>query len=153
MNRKHLLIMCIMSLIGGLIGSILFNNLITGKPAFAEKSKRKHIKAIPAEKFVITDKDGDIRAVFGIINEEPALMMFGRESSLPKMMLFDSKRCRAELFLRPNGEPSLNLYDQESTMRTALGNVKVKDTNGEIQDMQSTLVFFDEKGRISWSAP
>ena len=145
--------MCVMSLLGGLIGSILFNNIITGEPAFAKKSEWKHIKAIAAEKFVITDKDGDIRAVLGIINKEPALMMFGRDNSLPRLMLFDSKRCRAELFLRPNGEPSLNLYDKESTMRTALGNVKIKDTTGHIQYLQSTLVFFDEKGQVSWSAP
>jgi hypothetical protein len=124
---------------------------MTGKPAYAEK--QTHFKTIAAERFIIVNEDGDMRAVFGIVNTEPTLMMFGRENSLPKLMLFDSKRCRAELFLSQNGEPSLSLYDQDSTMRMALGNVKIKDTAGEIQDLQSTLVFFDEKGKVSWAAP
>jgi hypothetical protein len=153
MNKKHLSIMCVMSLLGGLIGGILFNNIIAGKPAFAKKTERDHIKTIAAEKFIIVDENGDIRAVLGMANKEPTLMMFGRENSLPRLMLFDSKRCRAELYLNPNGEPSLNLYDQYNTMRTALGNVKIKDTTGEIQNLQSTLVLFDEKGKIRWSAP
>ena len=80
------------------------------------------------------------------------LMMFGRENSLPRMMLFDSKRCRAELMLGHEGEPSLKLYDRENTIRTALGNVKLKNTTGEIEDLKSTLVFFDEKGQVRWSA-
>ncbi len=144
--------MCVMSLLGGLIGGILFSNMITGKPAYAKKSERNHFKVIAAEKFVIIDENGDMRAVLGIVNKEPTLMMFGRENSLPRLMLFDSKSCRAELFLSPDGEPSLNLYDQDNKMRTSLGNVKLKDTTGEIQDLQSTLVFFDESGRVSWSA-
>ena len=144
--------MCVMSLLGGLIGGLLFNNIILGKPAYAEKTERNHIKTIAAEKFVMIDENGNMRAVLGIINAEPTLMMFGQENSLPRMMLFDSKRCRAELFLDQKGEPSLNLYGKDNTIRTALGNVKLKDTKGKIQDLKSTLVFFDEKGQVSWSA-
>jgi hypothetical protein len=152
MNKKHLSIMCVMSLLGGLIGGFLFNSIIAGEPAYAKRTERNHIKTIAAEKFVIIDENDDIRAVLGIANKEPTLMMFGKENSLPRLMLFDSKRCRAELFLDQKGEPSLNLYGKDNTIRTALGNVKLKDTKGEIQDLQSTLVFFDEKGQVSWSA-
>jgi hypothetical protein len=141
-----------MSLFGGLIGGFLFNSIISGKPAYAEKIKRNHIKTIAAEKFVIVDENGDMRAVFGMINAEPTLMMFGRENSFPRMMLFDSKRCRAELYLGHEGEPSLNFYDRDNTIKTALGNVKLKDTTGEIQNLKSTLVFFDERGQVTWSA-
>lgn len=144
--------MCVMSLLGGLIGSLLFNNVISGKPAYAEKIKRNHIKMIAAEKFVLIDENGNMRAILGVINSEPTLMMFGRENSLPRVMLFDSKLCRAELYLGHEGEPSLNFYDRDNTIKTALGNVKLKDTTGEIQDLKSTLVFFDERGRVTWSA-
>ena len=78
MNKKHLSIMCVMSLLGGLIGGLLFNNIILGKPAYAEKTERNHIKTIAAEKFVMIDENGNMRAVLGIINAEPTLIMFGQ---------------------------------------------------------------------------
>ena len=154
MKGKRNFLVIIFALIGGMMGGIISSLFITGLPAFAEKSSLNRLKSIGAEKFVVTDKDGDIRAVFGLVEEAPALMMFGRDDSLPRLIIFDSKMCRAELSLRANGEPSLNLYDEKGTMRTALGTVRIKiPKTGEIQNLYSSLVFFDEDGAVHWSVP
>jgi hypothetical protein len=76
MNKKHLSIMCVMSLLGGLIGGLLFNNIILGKPAYAEKTERNHIKTIAAEKFVMIDENGNMRAVLGIIKSFKMFLFF-----------------------------------------------------------------------------
>ena len=154
MKGKQYFLVIIFTLIGGMIGGIISNRFIIGSPAFAEKSSRDRLGSIGAEKFVVTDKNGDIRAVFGLVEEAPALMMFGKDDSLPRLIFFDSKRCRAELSIGSNGEPSLNLYDEKGTMRTALGTVRIKVAKtGEIQNLSSSLVFFDEDGKVHWSVP
>ena len=96
----------------------------------------------------------EARAVLGMIKEEPALMMFGKDGSLPRLMIFDNKSCRAELSLSPNSEPSLNLFDEKSILRTAVGAVTIKlpDT-GKTKNMSPAMAVFDEKGNIIWSAP
>ncbi len=154
MKGKRYVLIIIFTLIGGMIGGIISNRFIIGSPAFAEKSSLNRLKSIGAEKFVVTNKDGDIRAVFGLVEEAPALMMFGKDGSLPRLIMFDNKRSRAELYLSANGEPSLNLYDEKGTMRTALGTVRIKvPKTGEIQNLYSSLVFFNEDGNIQWSVP
>ena len=154
MKKKRYFLIIIFTLIGGMIGGIISNQFIIGSPAFAEKSSLNRLKYIGAEKFVVTDKNGDIRAVLGLVEEAPALMMFGKNDSLPRIIIFDSKMCRAELSLGPNGEPSLYLYDEKGTMRTALGAVRIKvPKTGEIQNLYSSLVFFDEDGNVHWSTP
>ncbi len=154
MKGKQYFLIIIFTLVGGMIGGIISNRFIIGSPAFAEKSSRNRLKSIGAEKFVVTDKDGDIRAVFGLVEEAPTLMMFGRDGSLPRFLIFDDKRCRAELYIGANGEPSLNLYDEKGTMRTALGAVRIKlAKTGEIQNLYSSLVLFDKDGNVQWSSP
>ena len=154
MKGKRYFLIIIFTLVGGMIGGIISNRFIIGSPAFAEKSSRNRLKSIGAEKFVVTDKDGDIRAVFGLVEEAPTLMMFGRDGSLPRFLIFDDKRCRAELYLGANGEPSLNLYDEKGTMRAALGAVRIKlAKTGEIQNLYSSFVLFDKDGNVQWSSP
>ena len=98
MKGQRFVLIIIITLIGGMIGGIISNRFIIDSPAFAEKSALNQLKLIGAEKFVVTDKDGDIRAVFGLVEEAPTLMMFGKNDSLPRLMIFDNKMCRAELF-------------------------------------------------------
>jgi hypothetical protein len=154
MKRKQHFIKIIFALIGGLICGIISNRTLLDPLAFAEKSSWKRLRSIGAEKFVVTDKNGDIRAVLGLVEEAPALMMFGKDKSLPKIMIFDNKGCRIELSLDLNGESSLYLYDEIGTMRTALGRVRIKvPKTDEIQNLNSSLVFFDKEGNKLWSAP
>ena len=87
MKGKQYFLIIIFTLVGGMIGGIISNRFIIGSPAFAEKSSRNRLKSIGAEKFVVTDKDGDIRAVFGLVEEAPTLMMFGRDGSFPRFRL------------------------------------------------------------------
>ena len=154
MKGKRYFLIIIFTLIGGMIGGIISNRFIIGSPAFAEKSSLNRLKSIGAEKFVVTDKDVNIRAVFGLVEELPALMMFGKDGSLPRLIIFDNKRGRAELSLSANGEPSLNLYDEKGTMRTSSGIERIKvPKTGEIKNLSSSLVFFDEDGKVHWSVP
>ena len=153
MKRRQYIIIVLAAFLGGIIGGTI-SNQFTVMPTFAEKSSWNRRRSIGAEKFVVTDKQGDIRAVLGLVEDEPALMMFGKNDSLPRLMIFDNKSCRAELYLRADGSPSLNLYDEKGTMRTALGTVRIKvPKTGEIQNLYASLVFFDGDSNVLWSAP
>jgi len=154
MNRKQYLVTIIFALTGGIIGGAISNQLLPSLAAFAEKSPSKHLKVIGAEKFVVTDTEGNVRAILGLIKEEPVLMMFGRDNSQPRLMIFDNKSCRVELSLRPNGEPRLNLFDEKSTLRTSVGAVTIKlPKTGKTKNLSSAMAVFDKKGNVLWSAP
>ena len=154
MNRKLYLMTIIFALTGGIIGGVISNQFLPGLAAFAKKSPYKHLEVIGAEKFVVTDTEGNVRAVLGMIKEEPVLMMFGRYGSQPRLMIFDHKSCRAELSLRPNGEPSLNLFDEKSILRASVGAVTIKlPETGKTKNLSSAMAVFDEKGNVLWSAP
>jgi len=154
MNRKQYLMTIIFALTGGIIGGVISNQLLPSLAAFAEKSPYKHLEVIGAEKFVVTDTEGNVRAVLGMIKEEPVLMMFGRDNSQPRLMIFDHRSCRVELSLRPNGEPSLDLFDEKSTLRTSVGAVTIKlPETGKTKKLSSTMAVFDKKGNVLWSAP
>jgi len=154
MHRNQFVITLVAAIVGGLIGGAVSSRFSAGSEAFADKQSWKPFRTIGAEKFVVTDRQGDVRAVFGMIEKAPTLMMFGKNGSTPKIMLFDGNGCRAELVLRANGEPSLNLFDRNSNIRTALGTVTLRfSKSGEIQRLPSSLVFFDENGDVHWSTP
>ncbi len=154
MGRKQYLMIIVFTLAGGIIGGVISNQILPGLAAFAKESPHKPLVTIGAEKFVVTDADGNIRAVFGMIDDEPSLMMFGRKNSLPKMLVFDSENCRAELGLTLNGDASLNFFNQKGELSTAIGAVRVKlSKTGEIKNLSSAIIFFDEKGKVVWSAP
>jgi len=154
MNRKQYVTAVIFALAGGIIGGALANQLLPGLTAFANKPPAGHLETIGAEKFVVIDVDGNVRAVLGMIKQEPALMMFGRDGSQPKLMIFDDRRCRIELAIGPNGEPSLNLFDRKSILRTVVGAVTIRLSETEkAKDLPSAMVVFDEEGNVLWSAP
>lgn len=154
MNRGQYLILFIVALAGGIIGGNMPIRLLPGLPAFAEKPPAEPLRVIAAEKFVVTDMEGNIRAVLGMVREAPALMMFGRDGSQPRLLMFDSKNCRAELSLRSDGEPRLNLFDGKNILRTAVGAVTIMTPEtGKTKHLASAIATFDEKGRVLWSSP
>ena len=56
----------------------------------------------------------------------------------------------------PNrNEPSLNLYDEVGNLRVALGPTDLKNTRTGSTEIRapSSLVLFDEEGKVVWSAP
>lgn len=154
MNRKQYITAIIFALAGGIIGGVISNLLLSGLTAFAKKPPPRHLETIGAEKFAVIDGDGNVRAVLGMIKQEPALMLFGREGSRPKLMIFDDKQCRIELALGPSGEPSLYLFDGKSTLRTAVGAVTIQlSETGKAKNLPSAMAIFDEEGNVLWSAP
>ena len=72
-------------------------------------------------------------------------MMFGRDSSQPRLMILDHRSCRVELSLRPNGEPSLDLFDEKSILRTSVGAVTIKlPETGKTKKLSSAMAVFDK---------
>lgn len=55
----------------------------------------------------------------------------------------------------PSGDAKLELYDNDGNLRTVLGNTDLEVTHtGETRKRPiSSLVLFDKKGKVSWSAP
>jgi len=154
MNRKQFVTAIVFALTGGVIGGVISNLLLPGLTAFAKKNPSGHLDTVVAEKFVVIDVDGNVRAMLGMIRQEPGLMLFGRDGSQPKLMLFDDKQCRIELALGPNGEPSLYLFDGKSTLRTAVGAVTIPLTETEkAKHLPSAMAIFDEAGNVLWSTP
>lgn len=155
MNRTQYLVILICVFAGGIIGGALSERFLqAGVSAFAKQSASRRLETIGAEKFVVTDVEGNVRAVFGMIKEEPVLMMFGRDRRQPRLMVFDDRCCRIELSLGPDGDPSLNLFDGNSILRTAVGAVRVtQPKTGKTKHMPSMMAVFDEKGTLKWNAP
>ena len=154
MTRKQYLFILVLTLAGGIIGGAISNRFLSGLPVFATESPASHLETIGAEKFVVTDTDGNVRAVLGMIDDKPTLMMFGRKLSLPRMLIFDHEYCRAEITLNPAGDASFNLFNSKGDLHTAIGAVKIKSSKtGEINTLSSSIIFFDEQGQIVWSAP
>jgi len=63
---------------------------------------------------------------------------------------------RVTLGFWPNrNEPSLNLYDEVGNLRVALGPTELKNTRAGSTEIRapSSLVLFDEEGKVVWSAP
>ncbi len=63
---------------------------------------------------------------------------------------------RVTLGFWPNrNEPSLNLYDEVGNLRVALGPTELKNTRTGSTEIRapSSLVLFDEEGKVVWSAP
>lgn len=154
MTRKQYLMILVLTLAGGLIGGVISNQFLPELPVFATESPPGQLETIGAEKFVVTDTEGNVRAVLGLIDDKPTLMMFGRTNSLPRILIFDSEYCRAEIALDPTGEASFNLFSDKGELRTAIGAVRIKASKtGEIRKLAPSLIFFDEQGQVVWSAP
>ncbi|MBW2052126.1 MAG: hypothetical protein JRI85_07780 [Deltaproteobacteria bacterium] len=66
-------------------------------------------KVMMAEKFMIVDESGNKRAILGILQGEPGVVLYGH----------DGKE-RLTLRLNSEGDPSLKLNDREGRVRAVL---------------------------------
>jgi len=67
-----------------------------------------------------------------------------------------STRSQVTLGFWPNrNEPSLNLYDEVGNLRAVLGTTELKHNRTGSTEIRATssLVLFDEDGKVLWSAP
>jgi len=78
----------------------------------------------------------------------------------PRLVLYDkngmfSQNKRAALELDNDGSPKLVLYDKNGMSRAELGSTSLETTRTGVVEKrpESSLVLFDKKGKVIWSAP
>ncbi len=127
---------------------------------FVDKKKRV-LSSFRNDGFHIVDPDREILTAMG-----PGLLTLNSIgvggltiSSDPdfglSMVLHDNKTSRATLGLTPEGLPTLTLYDKDGMSRTELGSTSLETTRPGVVEKrpESSLVLFDKKGKVIWSAP
>ena len=147
-RRNRWLLGAILVLVGGLVAAGAFKTTVT--PAQAQVPGA--VKEVRANKFVIEDKNGTVRAEMGVSQFGPALFLYD-----------ENDKSRAMLGISPLG-PGLTLYDEKGMARAGLGvakagpwlslwdeNIKPRaalsvDKDGPI------MMLLDEKGKVIWSA-
>jgi hypothetical protein len=137
------------ALVAGLIGGIGASWVLTTRLAYALPAPQP-AKLIQAERVEIGDKDGKVRAVFGLGEDgEPMLRLFDKEGTgntllLPLALALVGPDGKPRLVLRlQTGEPYLGLIDTGQKLRAVLGL-----NNGE-----PTLRLADKDRRVIWKAP
>jgi len=175
MSKKQYSLMLVLALVAGLVGGVVSSQFLVGQTVWAEK-KAKPQKVIEAQKFVLRNAKGNIRAelaihTLGVKNYEGVgLYLYDKKGGtrvelklvdeLPMLGFFDPTaeigfKNRVYLFVRPNSMPTLILRDESSNNRTILGYTEVKDAVTGVVEKRppSSLVLFNEKGNAIWQAP
>lgn len=122
---------------------------------------------LKAHRFTVIDKEGHDRGAL-YISEYGSLRLDLQDahkvlraslsvatSGTPSLDLYDTKgRERAGLEVLANGSSSLKLYDSGG-LRAVLGRAKLEavQSGKEEERPVSSLVLFDEEGRVLWRAP
>ncbi|MFQ5804439.1 MAG: hypothetical protein ACE5JQ_16235 [Candidatus Methylomirabilales bacterium] len=131
---------------------------------------RKVPRVVEAEKFVLRDAGGSVRATFSLWENRTAALSFfnyatkktvsailgTRENGVPFLYFYDKAgKNRLDLSVSPNGSPSLSLLDKEAEIRAALGSTSVEmtRTGAVVKRPESSLVLFDKDGKVIWQAP
>jgi hypothetical protein len=133
MNQKQFALFGAVAVMTGLAGGAVSSWLLTGKPAFAQKTT-PHEKVIQAEKFELVDKEGHEHGSLAISPD-----------GNPAFVLYDvDHHSRVVLDLMANGNARLFLSDQEGKIRSVLG-LQI--------DGSPFLHLKDENRQIIWAAP
>lgn len=91
----------------------------------------------------IVNQDTRAKAILAFVRGEPTLALFNKKEHIA-----------AELSVL-SGEPSLTLFDQDQKLRAVLGSIPLESTRTGIAQKRpvSSLVLFDEDGRVIWKVP
>src|SRR3954469_1842395 len=133
MSAKQDLRMVGIGLIAGLLGGVVSSWVLVGAPAFAQKAPPQE-KVLQAERFVVVDPAGKLRAVLGLAADDSlSLRLYDQAGKQrlalgvladgsPSLLLKDpAGKPRAGLLVKADGSPSLGLYDQAGKQRLTLG--------------------------------
>lgn len=115
----------------------------------------KGAEEVRARRFLLTDKDGTIRAALGMVDGSPRLEIYNQAgkrriwlgvdaNGLPGLLFKDKdERTRASLDVQPDGSPALSLADKDGKLQAVLGSP------------EGTPVFelLDREGKVIWKAP
>jgi hypothetical protein len=164
MERKQHAFTLTVALIAGLVGGLVSSQFLSGRPVFAEK-KPPHEPVLRAELFELVDEDGNLRGSLAAQNGLVTLRLSGKRSSFLHATL-SRTRAHLELGTYAHGKMDmqvdkdglqLKLYDQHQPprVRAVIGDVKLADEDtGALEIRQpSSLVLFDEEGKVVWKAP
>jgi hypothetical protein len=180
MEKRQFVFMLALALIAGAIGGALSSKALWRRTETPEDLELK--KVIVANEIHLVDQAGKARWVLAFSKEgEPSVTFVNKEGWAPMAMgvnrngfpffnmilqplkgggpsltLMDSRmKNRAVLGLWEDGEPYLTLLDRNEQVRATLGSTEVKNslTGANVRRPCSSLVLFDEEGKIIWSAP
>lgn len=180
MEKRRYIVMLVLALIAGAIGGGLSGKVFWRGAQTPEDFELK--KVIVANEIHLVDHAGKARWVLAFSKEgEPSVTFVNKEGWAPMAMgvnrngfpffnmilqplkgggpsltLMDSRmKNRAVLGLWENGEPYLTLLDSNGQVRATLGSTDLKHplTGANVRRPCSSLVLFDEEGKIIWSAP
>jgi hypothetical protein len=136
-NTKQFSLVLVTVFIAGLLGGVAASML------FPRPSRTA--KVLKAERFEVVDQDGKPRALLGVLGSgEPGLQLYDRDEN-----------GRVDLSLKASGRPGLELSDSNGRVRAALGYTEiVRPETGEIERRQvSSIVLFDQDGKVLWQTP
>jgi hypothetical protein len=180
MAKSQYMVMLVLALVAGVIGGALSSKILWRQQEIPEDSIMK--KVIVANEIHLVDHQGKARWVLAFSKDgEPSVtfvnkdgwapMAMGvnrhgfpffnmilqpRKGGGPSLTLMDGRmKNRAVLGLWENGEPHLTLLDRDGQVRATLGSTVIRDsmTGSSVRRPCSSLVLFDERGKIIWSAP
>jgi hypothetical protein len=159
MNKKQLLVVIIFGSISSFLGGA-FVQFIFSPPEVIAKESVKSATVLKANKFLLTNQKGQIRASL-------SLDSFGEKDERPALILFDKDgKPRATLFLGNNDSPEMALYDKNGTNRfnfglTPAGNAGMTVNNGNFEKLLDVntssgipvIMVRGEHTSIRWTAP
>ncbi|MGD8226338.1 MAG: hypothetical protein PVH82_18235 [Desulfobacteraceae bacterium] len=180
MGKKVYVVVLILALVAGVVGGALSRKIFWGQEGKPEELELR--KVIVANEIHLVDGHGKARWVLAFSKDgEPSVTFVNKEGWAPMAMgvnrngfpffnmilqpqkgggpsltLMDGRmKNRAVLGLWEDGEPYLRLLDRNGQVRATLGSTVLRDslTGSSVRRPCSSLVLFDEKGRIIWSAP
>jgi len=180
MGKKPYIVILILSLVAGVIGGALSSKILWRQAETPEDLELK--KVIVANEIHLVDEHGKARWVLAFSKDgEPSVTFVNKDGWAPMAMgvnrygfpffnmvlqprkgggpsiaLMDGRmKNRAVLGLWEDGEPYLTLLDRSGQVRATLGSTILRDslTGSSVRRPCSSLVLFDEDGKIIWSAP
>lgn len=180
MGKKPYIVMLSLALVAGVIGGALSSKILWRQAETPEDLELK--KVIVASEIHLVDEHGKARWVLALSKDgEPSVTFVNKDGWAPMAMgvnrhgfpffnmvlqprkgggpsiaLMDSRmKNRAVLGLWEDGEPYLTLLDRSGQVRATLGSTILRDslTGSSVRRPSSSLVLFDEDGKIIWSAP
>jgi hypothetical protein len=180
MGKRSYVVMLILALVAGVIGGAVSSKILWRKAQTPVDSGLK--KVIVANEIHLVDQNGKARWVLAFSkNGEPSVTFVNKDGWAPMAMgvnrngfpffnmvlspqkgggpsltLMDGRmKNRAVLGLWEDGEPYLRLLDRNGQVRVTLGSTVLRDslTGSSVRRPCSSLVLFDEEGKIIWSAP
>jgi len=163
-TSKQFLLTLSVAVISGVLGGALSVWFLMPQSVLAQGEVPKVIKA---QQFLVVDQDGNVRANLGASERETHLSLLDEKNQTrvllsvhegnPALILLhnDASTLGVPMTLFTKVGPSIQLYDSENQLRTALGSIYLKNTGTGSTEIRapSSLVLFDEKGNVVWSAP